>query len=126
MDHEIFEGSGNPQFEVYRDMQAESQKDWSKFCPTTNVLWLKFLAGWLGRNINSSKTSARLIRFSSSSSLPHSSEEFLSLFISKFKNTTYSSPQAASEAFLRNWERPADVAGDIAKNNQFIAGYNYQ
>ena len=47
-------------------------------------------------------------------------------FISKFKNTTYSSPQAASEAFLRNWERPADVAGDIAKNNQFIAGYNYQ
>ena len=47
-------------------------------------------------------------------------------FISKFKNTTYSSPQAASEAFLRNWERPADVAGDIAKNNQFIEGYNYQ
>jgi hypothetical protein len=47
-------------------------------------------------------------------------------FISKFKNTTYNSPQAASEAFLRNWERPADVAGGIAKNNQFIAGYNYQ
>jgi hypothetical protein len=47
-------------------------------------------------------------------------------FISKFKNTTYNSPQAASEAFLRNWERPADVPGDIAKNNQFIAGYNYQ
>lgn len=47
-------------------------------------------------------------------------------FISQFKNTTYKSPQAASEAFLRNWERPADVAGGIAKNNQFIAGYNYQ
>jgi len=47
-------------------------------------------------------------------------------FISKFKNTTYNSPQAASEAFLRNWERPADVVGGIAKNNQFIAGYNYQ
>ena len=47
-------------------------------------------------------------------------------FISQFKNTTYKSPQAASEAFLRNWERPADVPGGIAKNNQFIAGYNYQ
>ena len=47
-------------------------------------------------------------------------------FINKFKNTTYNSPQAAGEAFLRNWEKPADVPGGVAKNNQFIAGYNYQ
>ena len=54
LDHEIFEGSGDPQFQVYRDMQVESQKNWSKFCPTTNVLWLKFLAGWLGRRQHAS------------------------------------------------------------------------
>ena len=47
-------------------------------------------------------------------------------FIKKFKDTTFDSPQAAGEAFLRNWEKPADVPGGIAKNNQFIAGYNYQ
>ena len=42
-----------------------------------------------------------------------------------FLNTTFQTPQAASEYFLRKWEIPADVAGGIAKNNAFIAGYNY-
>ena len=43
----------------------------------------------------------------------------------KFLNTKFDSPQAASEYFLRNWEKPQDTQGGIQKNNQFIAGYNF-
>jgi len=42
-----------------------------------------------------------------------------------FLKTTFKTPQAASEYFLRKWEIPADIPGGIAKNNNFIAGYNY-
>lgn len=44
---------------------------------------------------------------------------------SDYLNTTFQTPQAASEYFLRKWEIPADVSGGISKNNNFIAGYNY-
>jgi len=44
---------------------------------------------------------------------------------SDYLNTTFKTPQAASENFLRRWEVPADVPGGIAKNNNFIAGYTY-
>lgn len=43
----------------------------------------------------------------------------------KYLNTKFDSPQAASEYFLRNWEKPQDTEGGIRKNNQFIAGYNF-
>lgn len=43
----------------------------------------------------------------------------------EFLNTKFDSPQAASEYFLRNWEKPQDTQGGIQKNNQFIAGYNF-
>ena len=45
--------------------------------------------------------------------------------INEFLNTDWQTPQAASEHFLRKWERPLHVENDIRKNNQFIAGYNY-
>lgn len=44
---------------------------------------------------------------------------------STFLNTDYKTPQAASEYFLRQWERPLHIEDDIRKNNQFIAGYNF-
>ena len=42
-----------------------------------------------------------------------------------YLKTTFKTPQAASENFLRRWEVPADIPGGIAKNNNFIAGYTY-
>ena len=43
-----------------------------------------------------------------------------------FLNTTWKSPEAAAAHITRKFERPANPDKDILKNNQFIAGYNYQ
>ena len=43
-----------------------------------------------------------------------------------FLNTSFTTPQAAAEFITRKFERPANPDKDILKNNQFIAGYNYQ
>jgi hypothetical protein len=43
-----------------------------------------------------------------------------------FLNTTWKSPQDAAAHITRKFERPANPDNDILKNNQFIAGYNYQ
>ena len=62
-DEEIFEGEGDPQFDVYRHMQVAVERKWDQFQPKTNVHWLAFLAGWLGRNLkNESKTKSKLTR----------------------------------------------------------------
>ena len=64
-DHEIFEGDGDPQFDVYRMMQKSVKKEWKPFQPKTNVYWIAFLAGWLGRNVpKNSKTQKKLLNFS--------------------------------------------------------------
>lgn len=60
-DHEIFEGDGDPQFDVYRDMQLAVDRNWSQYQPKTNVYWIAFIAGWLGRNIPpTTKTKGKL------------------------------------------------------------------
>ncbi|KAE8195383.1 hypothetical protein A4X06_0g5192 [Tilletia controversa] len=41
-DEEIFEGKGDAQFDVYRDMRDLIQGDWHTFRPVTNVMWLSF------------------------------------------------------------------------------------
>ncbi|KAF2358714.1 Protein kinase-like domain [Trinorchestia longiramus] len=41
---EIFTGSGDYQFDIYRLMRDVLQDDWEKFNPRTNVLWLHYLA----------------------------------------------------------------------------------
>ncbi|KAK0569623.1 hypothetical protein OC861_000705 [Tilletia horrida] len=46
-DEEIFQGKGDPQFEVYRDMRDLVQGDWHTFRPITNVMWLSFFIGKL-------------------------------------------------------------------------------
>lgn len=42
-DPALFEGRGDAQYDVYRDMQRLTAGDWQRFHPVTNVLWLHFL-----------------------------------------------------------------------------------
>ncbi|ELQ76481.1 Serine/threonine kinase (haspin family) [Trachipleistophora hominis] len=44
---ELFQGTGDEQYDVYRQMKRICCNDWSKFNPITNVLWLKYLVGKL-------------------------------------------------------------------------------
>ena len=55
--------------------------------------------------------------------LGQNQESIYNDFITRYKNTDYATPEAASEAFLREWERPGDPERDILKNNQFLQGY---
>ncbi|KAJ9476345.1 Serine/threonine-protein kinase Haspin-like protein [Pseudozyma hubeiensis] len=43
-DESLFDGSGDPQFEVYREMRSVTRGSWHSYCPATNVLWLRYLA----------------------------------------------------------------------------------
>ncbi|SPO21432.1 related to ALK1 - protein kinase [Ustilago trichophora] len=43
-DETLFEGSGDPQFDVYREMRTLTKGDWQSFNPATNLLWLRYLA----------------------------------------------------------------------------------
>ncbi|EPQ59113.1 hypothetical protein GLOTRDRAFT_136075 [Gloeophyllum trabeum ATCC 11539] len=42
-DEEIFEGTGDYQFDIYRMMRQHIGKSWSAFRPLTNVMWLHYL-----------------------------------------------------------------------------------
>lgn len=42
-DPELFEASGDYQFDVYRLMQTQTNNCWETFEPFTNVLWLHYL-----------------------------------------------------------------------------------
>ena len=44
---------------------------------------------------------------------------------SDFKNTTFETPQAAADYWMRHWERPAHQERDSKKHTQFLAGYNF-
>ncbi|SPO20512.1 related to ALK1 - protein kinase [Ustilago trichophora] len=43
-DETLFEGAGDPQFDVYREMRTLTKGDWQNFNPATNMLWLRYLA----------------------------------------------------------------------------------
>lgn len=44
---------------------------------------------------------------------------------SDFLNTDWATPQAAGDAFMRTWERPADPVAGSKKHAGFISGYNF-
>jgi serine/threonine-protein kinase haspin len=46
-DPAFFQGSGEIQFDVYRDMRIATRSDWSGHHPYTNVLWLRYLSAKL-------------------------------------------------------------------------------
>ncbi|KAI8485608.1 Serine/threonine-protein kinase haspin [Branchiostoma belcheri] len=43
-DPTLFEGKGDYQFDIYREMKKENQDNWKRHHPYTNVLWLHYLA----------------------------------------------------------------------------------
>ena len=61
-DPDIFKGHGDLQFDIYRMMQDEVDKDWSLFKPKTNVFWIYFLIKKLVRFCDSD-IGRRLERF---------------------------------------------------------------
>ncbi|MAA76849.1 MAG: hypothetical protein CML73_02295 [Rhodobiaceae bacterium] len=56
--------------------------------------------------------------------LSQNQESIYNEFVERYKTTDYPTPEAASEAFLREWERPEKTELDIKKNNQFLQGYS--
>ncbi|XP_032933822.1 serine/threonine-protein kinase haspin [Catharus ustulatus] len=43
-DQELFQGTGDYQFDIYRQMKEESSNNWTAYQPHSNVLWLHYLA----------------------------------------------------------------------------------
>jgi len=46
-DEELFQGSGDYQFDIYRLMRDRNEGRWADFTPATNLLWLHYLASKL-------------------------------------------------------------------------------
>ncbi|XP_033756912.1 uncharacterized protein LOC117339441 [Pecten maximus] len=49
-DETLFDGSGDLQFDIYRQMKEKNGNDWEPFHPHTNILWLHYLADKLVRS----------------------------------------------------------------------------
>ncbi|XP_071431451.1 serine/threonine-protein kinase haspin [Pithys albifrons albifrons] len=43
-EEELFQGTGDYQFDIYRQMKAENSNNWTGYYPHSNVLWLHYLA----------------------------------------------------------------------------------
>ncbi|XP_009703566.1 PREDICTED: serine/threonine-protein kinase haspin [Cariama cristata] len=46
-EEELFQGTGDYQFDIYRQMKAENSNNWTDYHPHSNVLWLHYLSGKL-------------------------------------------------------------------------------
>ncbi|OWF42896.1 Serine/threonine-protein kinase haspin [Mizuhopecten yessoensis] len=49
-DETLFEGSGDLQFDIYRQMKENNGNNWEPFHPRSNILWLHYLADKLVRS----------------------------------------------------------------------------
>ncbi|KAG0230728.1 hypothetical protein BGW42_000782 [Actinomortierella wolfii] len=61
-DQDLFEGKGDFQFDIYRSMQRETNKDWAGSYPRTNVLWMYYLCKKLVEDKKLTKPKRRLKR----------------------------------------------------------------
>ncbi|ALC39168.1 Haspin [Drosophila busckii] len=43
VDEELFEATGDYQYDIYRMMRDELKNDWSKYAPKTNVFWISYI-----------------------------------------------------------------------------------
>ncbi|XP_068271906.1 serine/threonine-protein kinase haspin [Nyctibius grandis] len=57
-DEELFEGTGDYQFDVYRQMKAENSNSWTDYHPHSNVLWLHYLSDKLLKDMRYKKKEA--------------------------------------------------------------------
>ncbi|XP_038013550.1 serine/threonine-protein kinase haspin [Motacilla alba alba] len=51
-DMELFQGTGDLQFDIYRQMKEENSNSWTDYHPHSNVLWLHYLADKLLKAMN--------------------------------------------------------------------------
>ncbi|XP_066913645.1 serine/threonine-protein kinase haspin-like isoform X2 [Clytia hemisphaerica] len=65
----LFEGEGDEQFDVYRQMKSHNHNEWEAFNPFTNVLWIHYitnkLASKLRKNATMKKFAARVLDYKS-------------------------------------------------------------
>uniref|UniRef100_A0A669PGJ4 Serine/threonine-protein kinase haspin n=2 Tax=Phasianus colchicus TaxID=9054 RepID=A0A669PGJ4_PHACC len=50
-DEELFQGTGDYQFDIYRQMKAENSNGWTDYHPHSNVLWLHYLTDKLLKDV---------------------------------------------------------------------------
>uniref|UniRef100_A0A8B9TS86 Serine/threonine-protein kinase haspin n=1 Tax=Anas platyrhynchos TaxID=8839 RepID=A0A8B9TS86_ANAPL len=50
-DEELFQGTGDYQFDIYRQMKAENSNSWTDYHPHSNVLWLHYLSDKLLKDV---------------------------------------------------------------------------
>ncbi|XP_061460752.1 serine/threonine-protein kinase haspin [Rhineura floridana] len=51
-DEEIFQGRGDYQFDIYRQMREENANSWADYFPHSNILWLHYLADKLLKEVS--------------------------------------------------------------------------
>uniref|UniRef100_A0A8C3QLS3 Serine/threonine-protein kinase haspin n=1 Tax=Cyanoderma ruficeps TaxID=181631 RepID=A0A8C3QLS3_9PASS len=51
-DQELFQGTGDYQFDIYRQMKEENSNSWTDYHPHSNVLWLHYLADKLLKDMS--------------------------------------------------------------------------
>ncbi|XP_039938390.1 serine/threonine-protein kinase haspin [Hirundo rustica] len=51
-DQELFQGAGDYQFDIYRQMKEENSNCWTDYRPHSNVLWLHYLADKLLKGVS--------------------------------------------------------------------------
>ncbi|KAM6239474.1 serine/threonine-protein kinase haspin [Spheniscus humboldti] len=54
-DEELFQGTGDYQFDIYRQMKAENSNSWTDYHPHSNVLWLHYLSDKLLKDMGYKK-----------------------------------------------------------------------
>ncbi|KAK3812943.1 MAG: hypothetical protein J3Q66DRAFT_40558 [Benniella sp.] len=59
-DQDLFRGQGDYQFDIYRMMRKQINKDWAASCPRTNMFWLHYIADKLLTEKDLKKPTKRL------------------------------------------------------------------
>ncbi|XP_054703804.1 serine/threonine-protein kinase haspin [Grus americana] len=54
-DEELFQGTGDYQFDIYRQMKVENSNSWTDYHPHSNVLWLHYLSDKLLKDMGYKK-----------------------------------------------------------------------
>ncbi|XP_060114837.1 serine/threonine-protein kinase haspin [Heteronotia binoei] len=54
-DEEVFQGRGDYQFDIYRQMREENSNSWADYFPHSNILWLHYLADKLLKEVSYKK-----------------------------------------------------------------------